>query len=126
MPSEVEYAEAGIFYARWTDPITWDDIDGQISYIQGYAEDHQLERLVVIIDLSACSRPPMEIPKLQRRTAADRRTIGFIVVKMRPVIEVSMRILGNFARQALRTADTPEEALTLARELRQMDDEAEP
>ena len=117
MPSAVEYVEAGIFYARWTDPITWDDIDGQISYIQGYAEDHQLERLVVIIDLSNCSRIPMEIQNMRSRATMDQRTIGYVIVKMHLLAKVMVRMLDRLTPQQYVTAETPDEAINRARDM---------
>ncbi|MCA9906385.1 MAG: hypothetical protein KC547_21165 [Anaerolineae bacterium] len=117
MPTQIEYDGEGIFYTRWTDPLTWEDIDGQIKYVQGYASEHGIDRLVVIIDLSNCSRIPMEVQNLRQRVTEDQHTIGYVVVKTNLLAKVAVRMLDRLTAREYRDAETPEEAIALARDM---------
>ncbi|MCA9906384.1 MAG: hypothetical protein KC547_21160, partial [Anaerolineae bacterium] len=85
--------------------------------VLGFADEHGIERLVVIIDLSNCSRIPMEIQNMRSRATMDQRTIGYVIVKMHLLAKVMVRMLDRLTPQQYVTAETPDEAINRARDM---------
>ncbi|MCL4249043.1 MAG: hypothetical protein KJ065_12930 [Anaerolineae bacterium] len=126
MPTQVEHVESGIFYARWSDPLTWDDIGVQSDYVLGFADQNGIEQVVVIIDLSQCSRFPMEVQNMRRRATMDQRVIGYVVVNMNLLAQMMVRMLDRLTAQEYCAAETPEEAIALARDMLHKHEQAKP
>lgn len=117
MPAKVEYPEAGIFHAKWLDPLTMDDIGQQSEYILDYANQHGVEQFVIISDLSECSHIPMEVQKMRQYAMSDRRILGYVIVRTQLLAKVMIRMLDKLTPQEYRTAETVDDALTQAREI---------
>ncbi|MCL4249044.1 MAG: hypothetical protein KJ065_12935 [Anaerolineae bacterium] len=125
MPTKIDYSEHGLFYTRWSDPLTMDDVAYQTDYILGYADQHEIGRFVVIVDLSACSRIPMEVQNMRKFAMSDRRIVGYVVVRIHLLAKMMIRMLDRLTPQQYATAETPDEGMMLARDMLRKHEQAE-
>ncbi|MCA9906386.1 MAG: hypothetical protein KC547_21170 [Anaerolineae bacterium] len=125
MPTQIDYAEEGIFYTQWSDPLTMDDVEYQKVNVLGYADQHGVGDFVVIIDMSKCSRIPMEVQNLKRYAMSDPRILGYVVVRIHLLAKMMVQMLDRLTPQQYVTAETPEEALAMARNILRQHEAAE-
>ncbi len=115
MPTQIDYRDSGIFYAAWSDPLTMKDVAAQTDHILGYATEHEVGRFVVIIDLSQCTRIPMEVSNMRNYAMSDPRIVGYVVVRIHVLAQLMLRMLDRLTPQQYVTVDSADEALARAR-----------
>lgn len=115
MPTKIDYPESGIFYASWTDPLTMQDVGEQTDHILSYANQHEIGRFVVIIDLSQCSRIPMEVKNMRQYAMSDPRIVGYVIVHINFLAQVMLRMLDRLTPQHYTSVDNADDAFIQAR-----------
>jgi hypothetical protein len=117
MTIQFEYVEKSVIHVRWIDKVTIEEIESEIRNVCAMIDQKGDLAYVEILDLQECKMIPFDVRGLRRVGTHDPRIVGYVILKPTVTAKSMMQIITQVARLALRTADSMDAALDVARSM---------